>query len=168
MSAATADPTRAKDAAPTIKHFNIGTLLLSVIAPANPMLVTGSIITIQIWSCELSFFLECCSKGTNPRIATTFIGAQIDRSEDAGEDAAGSTDVCAVAVAESVQHDSLFPGDSAKNKIRAADLAEKAGRRQRCLSDWPIALICNWAKLCPLLRNPRLALPASPSASSLP
>jgi hypothetical protein len=123
MSAATADPTRAKDAAPTIRHFNIGTLLLSVIAPANPMLVTGSIITIQIWSYELSFFPECCSKGTNPPIATTFIGAEIDHSEDAEEHSAGSTDACATAVAESVEHDSLFPGDSAKKTKFAQRLA---------------------------------------------
>jgi hypothetical protein len=125
MSAATADPTRAKDAAPTIKHFNIGTLLLSVIAPANPMLVTGSIITIQIRSRELSFFPGCCSKGTNPRIATAFIGAGMECSEDAVEDAAGSTDVCAIAVAESVQHDSLFPEDSAKKQNPRSRLFRK-------------------------------------------
>jgi hypothetical protein len=35
MSAATADPIRAKDAAPAIKHFNIESLLLSEPQPAN-------------------------------------------------------------------------------------------------------------------------------------
>ena len=119
MSAATADPTRAKDAAPTIKHFNIATLLLSVIAPANPMLVTGSINTIQIRSDELSFFPECCSKGTNLRVATPFIGAGIDRSEDAGEDAAGSTDICTIAVTETVRRFVVFPGDAAKKNLRS-------------------------------------------------
>jgi hypothetical protein len=98
------------------------------------MLVTGSITRIQNRPFGALFFTKCCRKGTNPGDCTTFDRyAGIDGSEDAREDAAGPIDVCATAVAESVQHHSLFPADAAKKQNPKADHAGK----QQCLSDSP-------------------------------
>jgi hypothetical protein len=89
----------------------------------------------------LSFLQNVAERALIRAIATTFDRyAGIDGSEDAREDAAGPIDVCATAVAESVQHHSLFPGDAAKKQNPKADHAGKAGnrvRQQQCLSDSP-------------------------------
>jgi hypothetical protein len=92
-------------------------LLLSLIAVANLMLVTSSINTIQNRPFGAPFFAKCCSRGTNPG---TFIGIV----QKMWGRCAGSTDVCTIPFTERVQHDSLFP------KMRPnADHAGRVGRR---------------------------------------
>ena len=104
-SAATAAPTKAKDAAPAITNLSIKSPLKLPTTPSRLYLAGRSTHATNRrpnWQSLDPFFGECCRMGT-PVI-----------SAYGWENRAGPLHVGAMAVAESFQHHSLFPGDAAK------------------------------------------------------
>jgi len=128
-SAATAAPTKAKDATPAITNLSIKSPLKLPSTPCRLYLAGRSTHATNRrpnWQSRDLFFGECCRMGT-PVI-----------SAYGWENLADRLRVGAIAVAERFQHHSFFPGDAAKIQGAKPDQSRETGNpvgQQKCLSD---------------------------------
>ena len=150
-SAATAVPTKARDALPMITYFNI-VVSRRTLAPStlttNPNHYREAISRAQTSDRTLSFFDGCCRNSTHFRGvgAASLRGAAAleiyfkPASEEQWENPAGPRHVGAITVAEGFQHHLLFSGNAAEKQGPKTNQARAAGnpvRQQQCLCDSP-------------------------------